>query len=483
MAFPHARFGSQLTLFFPPARAEHFGTVWRELSRNGLSGPMIEQSFPVVKMSKAATPVAFATRPELEAYIASLRAQKPLLSPSPSLLDSIPLSGASSTPRPPARTDPSALADQAAHLSLATARAGLPVRGGGGRANPRALIYVDRPTWAHRIGPGYPQAIKWLGDNFNIPACFEGLLANAPAGDGLERPAVYLWSRNRGAAGAGKQDLFFDAGKWAGKSRDPQHPVFQRLTCVRTIFAGYFAPIFLALVAAGVPSCVVKECFAVRHDPRSIVGLEPHVFTSKEQLKRFFFPPKVPTPAATPPVRQGSPPLAADATMAFLTGPAGAAQPLPAKQGCAASVLLSAKQTFTAMALEREQARVRGGGSLPTPPHSHQPSPAPDGAGLTEDERKAKKAADREARDKLASNAVALDLEMARQTYEQARAGQAGLGVMAIDVETFEFNHSLILEFGWSFVELDEGGAQRREVQHVGKPGCQVQSTLAMFEH
>lgn len=82
------------------------------------------------------------------------------------------------------------------------------------------------------------------------------------------------------------------------------------------------------------------------------------------------------------------------------------------------------------------------------------------------------------------SNRKKDELEKIRDIYNSAkdRKGKGkGAAFLALDVETFEFQHNALLEFGWSFVEFsmaEEGEEQagkgaerqvRREDQHVSK--------------
>lgn len=66
----------------------------------------------------------------------------------------------------------------------------------------------------------------------------------------------------------------------------------------------------------------------------------------------------------------------------------------------------------------------------------------------------------------------AFELETLRLAHEAAVRNGAG-AFLALDVEAWEFDHDLLLEFGWSIVEYvkdEETGkvTERRETQHVG---------------
>lgn len=59
-------------------------------------------------------------------------------------------------------------------------------------------------------------------------------------------------------------------------------------------------------------------------------------------------------------------------------------------------------------------------------------------------------------------------LERAREAWDAVRRGSEGT-FLAIDVETWEHDHDLLTEFGWSLVRWSGGNEVGRAVEHVGQ--------------
>lgn len=72
--------------------------------------------------------------------------------------------------------------------------------------------------------------------------------------------------------------------------------------------------------------------------------------------------------------------------------------------------------------------------------------------------------------DEIGTRDSAARLEAARRAWEASMAPEARGGGLffALDVETWEMDHLLLTEFGWSSVEKGAEGKWERVVQHVG---------------
>lgn len=184
----------------------HLPLIRASLLKLGMPNRLIDECFPLITPFEARA-LSIPDKAALTTYLVRMHGRPVPADQSSSLADGVSQVSLKST---------TALASATASSPL------LPATAPGWPAMPSHLIYVDRPTWAHRIGAN-PLAIDWLGRHLNAKTSFDGILsrppgaplpASAPTAAAAQagEAAVYFWATK--GSGKGKRSLYIDAGQF-----------------------------------------------------------------------------------------------------------------------------------------------------------------------------------------------------------------------------------------------------------------------------